>query len=126
MRNAAEGAETAHFCSMCGPQFCSMKITQEVREFALRQTAQIHPGDSSRLNIGATPYCGVGRGERRARRVEAGELELRPRRGRRVEMEAADGAGDGEVGIKGAVMRVNRVTSIEFSPDWARGDPAAG
>lgn len=27
-------AKTAHFCSMCGPQFCSMKITQEVREYA--------------------------------------------------------------------------------------------
>jgi phosphomethylpyrimidine synthase len=27
----------AHFCSMCGPHFCSMKITQEVREFALAQ-----------------------------------------------------------------------------------------
>ena len=33
----AEGAKTAHFCSMCGPKFCSMKITQEVREFAARQ-----------------------------------------------------------------------------------------
>jgi phosphomethylpyrimidine synthase len=30
----AEGAKTAHFCSICGPKFCSMKITQEVREFA--------------------------------------------------------------------------------------------
>jgi phosphomethylpyrimidine synthase len=30
----AEGAKKAHFCSMCGPKFCSMKITQEVREFA--------------------------------------------------------------------------------------------
>ena len=30
----AEGAKTAHFCSMCGPKFCSMKITQEVREYA--------------------------------------------------------------------------------------------
>ena len=30
----AEGAKLAHFCSMCGPHFCSMKITQEVREFA--------------------------------------------------------------------------------------------
>lgn len=30
----AEGAKVAHFCSMCGPNFCSMKITQEVREFA--------------------------------------------------------------------------------------------
>jgi phosphomethylpyrimidine synthase len=30
----AEGAKTAHFCSMCGPKFCSMKISAEVREFA--------------------------------------------------------------------------------------------
>jgi phosphomethylpyrimidine synthase len=30
----AEGAKVAHFCSMCGPHFCSMKITQEVRDFA--------------------------------------------------------------------------------------------
>jgi phosphomethylpyrimidine synthase len=35
----AEGAKTAHFCSMCGPKFCSMKITQEVREFAAKQNA---------------------------------------------------------------------------------------
>jgi phosphomethylpyrimidine synthase len=33
----AEGAKTAHFCSMCGPKFCSMKITQEVRDFARMQ-----------------------------------------------------------------------------------------
>jgi phosphomethylpyrimidine synthase len=32
-----ESAKVAHFCSMCGPHFCSMKITQEVREFALAQ-----------------------------------------------------------------------------------------
>ena len=31
-----EGAKLAHFCSMCGPHFCSMKITQDVREFAAR------------------------------------------------------------------------------------------
>ncbi|WP_372754147.1 phosphomethylpyrimidine synthase ThiC [Mariniflexile sp.] len=30
----AEGAKIAHFCSMCGPKFCSMKISQEVRDFA--------------------------------------------------------------------------------------------
>jgi len=30
----AEGAKVAHFCSMCGPKFCSMKITQEIREMA--------------------------------------------------------------------------------------------
>jgi phosphomethylpyrimidine synthase len=33
----ADGAKVAHFCSMCGPKFCSMKITQEVREYAARQ-----------------------------------------------------------------------------------------
>ena len=33
----AEGAKLAHFCSMCGPHFCSMKITQEVREYAAKE-----------------------------------------------------------------------------------------
>ncbi len=33
----AEGAKLAHFCSMCGPHFCSMKITQDVREYAKEQ-----------------------------------------------------------------------------------------
>ena len=32
-----DAAKVAHFCSMCGPKFCSMKITQEVREFAAKQ-----------------------------------------------------------------------------------------
>jgi phosphomethylpyrimidine synthase len=32
-----EGAKLAHFCSMCGPHFCSMKITQDVREYAAQQ-----------------------------------------------------------------------------------------
>ncbi|HET9096366.1 MAG TPA: phosphomethylpyrimidine synthase ThiC [Candidatus Baltobacteraceae bacterium] len=36
----AQGAKVAHFCSMCGPHFCSMKITQEVREFAERGMAE--------------------------------------------------------------------------------------
>jgi phosphomethylpyrimidine synthase len=33
----AEGAKVAHFCSMCGPKFCSMKITQDVRDYAREQ-----------------------------------------------------------------------------------------
>jgi phosphomethylpyrimidine synthase len=33
----AEGAKSAHFCSMCGPQFCSMKITEDVRKYAAEQ-----------------------------------------------------------------------------------------
>ncbi|HKB24497.1 MAG TPA: phosphomethylpyrimidine synthase ThiC [Methylomirabilota bacterium] len=32
----AEGAKLAHFCSMCGPHFCSMKITQDVRDYAAK------------------------------------------------------------------------------------------
>jgi len=32
-----EGAKVAHFCSMCGPHFCSMKITQDVRDYAAAQ-----------------------------------------------------------------------------------------
>jgi phosphomethylpyrimidine synthase len=30
----ADGAKVAHFCSMCGPKFCSMELTQQVREYA--------------------------------------------------------------------------------------------
>ena len=32
-----EAAKTAHFCSMCGPKFCSMRITQDIRDYAARQ-----------------------------------------------------------------------------------------
>jgi len=31
-----DSAKVAHFCSMCGPQFCSMKVTQDVREYAAK------------------------------------------------------------------------------------------
>src|SRR3989441_1014736 len=45
----AEPAKTAHFCSMCGPKFCSMRITQDVREYAAKhgiaeETAAIAQG----------------------------------------------------------------------------------
>nr|WP_024966027.1 phosphomethylpyrimidine synthase ThiC [Pantoea sp. IMH] len=35
-----ESGKVAHFCSMCGPKFCSMKISQEVRDYAAKQEAQ--------------------------------------------------------------------------------------
>jgi phosphomethylpyrimidine synthase len=38
----AQGAKVAHFCSMCGPKFCAMKITQDVREYA--RTRGLEPG----------------------------------------------------------------------------------
>ncbi len=43
-----EGAKLAHFCSMCGPHFCSMKITQDVREYA----AQKEIDEQSALGMG--------------------------------------------------------------------------
>jgi phosphomethylpyrimidine synthase len=49
----AEGAKTAHFCSMCGPKFCSMKITQEVREFARLNPPRNGEGDQAQLGGGA-------------------------------------------------------------------------
>ena len=36
-----QAAKTAHFCSMCGPKFCSMKITQEIKELDKKQVAKI-------------------------------------------------------------------------------------
>jgi phosphomethylpyrimidine synthase len=44
----AQGAKTAHFCSMCGPHFCSMKITEDVRKYA----AQEGLSDKEVLKIG--------------------------------------------------------------------------
>ena len=33
----ADGSKLAHFCSMCGPKFCSMKISHDVRDFARKE-----------------------------------------------------------------------------------------
>ncbi|AXW86632.1 phosphomethylpyrimidine synthase ThiC [Lonsdalea britannica] len=38
-----ESGKVAHFCSMCGPKFCSMKISQEVRDYAAQQQADAQP-----------------------------------------------------------------------------------
>lgn len=44
----AEGAKTAHFCSMCGPKFCSMRITQDIRNLAaekgISEAEAVHAG----------------------------------------------------------------------------------
>lgn len=45
----AEGAKTAHFCSMCGPKFCSMKISQDVREKFADKSKEF-------IDLGATVY----------------------------------------------------------------------
>ncbi|HXE80514.1 MAG TPA: phosphomethylpyrimidine synthase ThiC [Vicinamibacterales bacterium] len=58
----AEGAKVAHFCSMCGPKFCSMEITQQVREYAAAH------GMDERSAVAA------GMAEKAAEFREAGEL----------------------------------------------------
>ena len=45
-----EGAKFAHICSMCGPHFCSMKITQDVRDYA----AKLAVSESEAVQIGLT------------------------------------------------------------------------
>ncbi len=53
-----DSAKVAHFCSMCGPKFCSMKITQEVREFAaqgMQDKAQEFRGAGSELYVPIHP-----------------------------------------------------------------------
>lgn len=42
-----ESGKVAHFCSMCGPKFCSMKISQEVRDFAAKQAIEVGMEDMS-------------------------------------------------------------------------------
>ena len=47
-----ESAKVAHFCSMCGPKFCSMKITQEVTEYAKNNTEKIDLVDIEEIEKG--------------------------------------------------------------------------
>jgi len=62
----AEGAKLAHFCSMCGPHFCSMKITEDVRKYAaekgLDDAAAVKAGmqemSSAFKSVGAEVYVG--------------------------------------------------------------------
>jgi phosphomethylpyrimidine synthase len=54
----ADGAKTAHFCSMCGPKFCSMKITQEVREYAEKGMADM--SDNFRASGGEVYIPAIG------------------------------------------------------------------
>ena len=60
----AEGAKLAHFCSMCGPKFCSMQITQEIRDYAragmaekseefLKQGAEIYTDERGQPRVAA-------------------------------------------------------------------------
>ncbi|NPA71242.1 MAG: phosphomethylpyrimidine synthase ThiC [Gammaproteobacteria bacterium] len=46
-----ESGKVAHFCSMCGPKFCSMKISQEVRDYAAAQEAEVTAGQITEISL---------------------------------------------------------------------------
>jgi phosphomethylpyrimidine synthase len=52
----AEGAKLAHFCSMCGPKFCSMEITQQIRDFANAKGVSVERGVEIGLREKAEEY----------------------------------------------------------------------
>jgi phosphomethylpyrimidine synthase len=64
-----EAHKLAHFCSMCGPKFCSMKITQEVRDFAAKQNQ-----DSTRFIAAGDAEQGMAEMAEKYR--EAGDLYI--------------------------------------------------
>jgi phosphomethylpyrimidine synthase len=53
----AQGAKTAHFCSMCGPKFCSMEITQQIREIVAEQEEGLRQKSTEFLEKGAELYA---------------------------------------------------------------------
>jgi phosphomethylpyrimidine synthase len=55
-----EGAKLAHFCSMCGPHFCSMKITQDVRDFAAAQGVSEEEALKKGMEQKAVEFVGSG------------------------------------------------------------------
>ncbi|HYY59694.1 MAG TPA: phosphomethylpyrimidine synthase ThiC [Pyrinomonadaceae bacterium] len=55
-----EGAKLAHFCSMCGPHFCSMKITQDVRVYAAEQGLDEHSALREGMREKAAEFVAAG------------------------------------------------------------------
>ncbi|HLU69006.1 MAG TPA: phosphomethylpyrimidine synthase ThiC, partial [Kofleriaceae bacterium] len=56
----APAAKGAHFCSMCGPKFCSMKITQELREYAARSGMPVEEAQRAGLDRKAAEFRSAG------------------------------------------------------------------
>src|SRR3954463_13242011 len=54
----AEGAKVAHFCSMCGPKFCSMEITQQVRQYAAAKGLETREAVEAGLKEKAAEFAG--------------------------------------------------------------------
>ncbi len=67
-----EGAKVAHFCSMCGPKFCSMKITQDVRAFAAERGVAVEQA----VELGLAEKAAQYRAERLAREERPSPLPL--------------------------------------------------
>src|ERR1700730_589412 len=75
----AEGAKLAHFCSMCGPKFCSMQITQEIRDYAragmeekskafLEQGAEIYTDEHGHARAAADEVVVIASAAKQSRR----------------------------------------------------------
>ncbi len=58
----AEPAKTAHFCSMCGPKFCSMRISQDVRDYAEAKGMDLSSAVEVGLREKATEFRQTGAG----------------------------------------------------------------
>ena len=56
----AQPAKTAHFCSMCGPKFCSMRISQDLREYAAQHAADIDDAITIGMNEKAAQFRQAG------------------------------------------------------------------
>ncbi len=56
----AEGAKVAHFCSMCGPKFCSMEITQQVRDYAATHALPVADAISAGMDEKAKEFVESG------------------------------------------------------------------
>jgi phosphomethylpyrimidine synthase len=56
----AEGAKLAHFCSMCGPKFCSMEITQQVRDYAAKLGMEAKDALASGLDEKSKEFAAAG------------------------------------------------------------------
>jgi phosphomethylpyrimidine synthase len=56
----AEGAKLAHFCSMCGPKFCSMEITQQIRDYAAAHDLPVEQAVDAGLQEKAEEFKGSG------------------------------------------------------------------
>ena len=56
-----QSGKVAHFCSMCGPKFCSMKITQEVREYAAKNAVEIEAAFAEGMKSKTQEYLDQGK-----------------------------------------------------------------